>query len=148
MKREESIFEFEKKIGMVDCHYDNFPVMIPLIEKLLMLMRETNKINKRENEFFSLDFREPSFEEQGQFPMGSLILHLRWGEKRNTWIPVEDGYPENGETVQIRIYNHKIDKIVEINAIFKDYEDYRGWELMGDYGKDIIAKPTHWRFIS
>jgi hypothetical protein len=45
-------------------------------------MQETNKKHGVQCEFFRLDFRQPYFDEQLEFPYGSLILDMKWGSKK------------------------------------------------------------------
>jgi hypothetical protein len=75
-------FEYGKTIGIADCMYGDFPFMINMIGKLLNCMKESNQINGKDNEYFRLDFRPPTYYELTQYPRGSLILDLKWGCKK------------------------------------------------------------------
>lgn len=76
-------FAFEKKIGMAECMHGNIRTLINLIGKLLVCMQETNKSHGTSCEFFRLDFRSQYFDEEitQMFPIGALILDLKWGSK-------------------------------------------------------------------
>lgn len=61
------------------------------------------------------------------------------------WISVEDKYPENQQKVKIKILYEPTQEIQEIEATFKDYDDYRSWTIKKPLNLyDYIAKPTHW----
>ncbi len=75
-------FAFEKKLGIAECMHGDIQFMCNAIAKLFYCMKETNEFHKVSCEFFRLDFRQPYFEEQIQFPIGSLILDLKWGSKK------------------------------------------------------------------
>lgn len=79
---EEPNFAFEKKLRIAECVYGDIPMLSNLISKLFICMQETNKLHKVECEFFRLDFRQAYFYEQFEFPLGSLILDLKWGSKK------------------------------------------------------------------
>jgi hypothetical protein len=81
MKEEKINFAFEKKLGVAEILYGKPAQLSALIERLLYCMKETNKFHDVECEFFRLDFRQPYFDEQIQFPVGSLILDMKWGSK-------------------------------------------------------------------
>lgn len=76
-------FAFEKKLGIPDCAYGDIPLIIRAISLLLLCMKDTNKLHEKSCEFFRLDFRQQHFDESllEKFPIGSLILDLKWGSK-------------------------------------------------------------------
>lgn len=76
-------FAFEKKLGIAECLYGNPVAICDIIARLMVCMQETNKKYGVQCEFFRLDFRQPHFDEQMEFPYGSLILHIKWGSKRS-----------------------------------------------------------------
>lgn len=82
MEDKQPQFAFEKKLGLAECLYGNIPAISNAIERLMVCMKETNKIHQVECEFFRLDFRQPYLDEQMQFPYGSLILDMKWGSKK------------------------------------------------------------------
>jgi hypothetical protein len=75
-------FAFEKKLGVHDMAYGNIKLIAESLQKLMLCMKETNKIHNVDCEFFRLDFRQPYFDERMQFPIGSLILDMKWGSKK------------------------------------------------------------------
>lgn len=75
-------FCFQKKLGVHEISYGNIKFILEIMERLLVCMKETNEAHKVECEFFRLDFRESYFSERTQFPIGSLILHMKWGSKK------------------------------------------------------------------
>ena len=75
-------FAFEKKLGVHDMIYGNIPALMKMIERLLYCMKETNKNHGVKCEFFRLDFRQPYLDETFQFPIGSFILDLKFGSKK------------------------------------------------------------------
>ncbi len=75
-------FAFEKKLGINEIMYGDISFMSNSITKLLYCMKETNDLHKVSCEFFRLDFRQPYFDEQMEFPRRSLILDLKWGSKK------------------------------------------------------------------
>ncbi len=75
-------FTFQKKLGIPESMYGTHPVIINAISRLMQCMKETNELHNVSCEFFRLDFRQPYFDEQMQFPVGSLILDLKWGSKK------------------------------------------------------------------
>ena len=82
MENEAPEFAFGKKLGVSECVYGNTHQLANLIERLMFCMKETNQNHGVECEFFRLDFRQPYFDEQMQFPIGSLILDMKWGSKK------------------------------------------------------------------
>lgn len=62
------------------------------------------------------------------------------------WISVKDRYPENGQFVKIKIWDEISNSECVVNAIHKDYPDFRGWAIrLEDHeGRKLIQKPTHW----
>lgn len=82
MDEEKIPFAFEKKLGIADCLYGDIPALLMGIEKLLYCMKETNKMHNVECEFFRLDFRPRYIYEQPNFPIGSLILDMKWGSQQ------------------------------------------------------------------
>ena len=82
MESREPDFAFEKKLRISDILYRNPSAISIMIERLMVCMKETNKLHGVECEFFRLDFREPYFDEQDQFPVAALILHMKWGSKK------------------------------------------------------------------
>lgn len=75
-------FAFGKKLGIAECPYGNLATIPDMVARLMVCMKETNKSHGVECEFFRLDFRQPYFDEQMEFPFGSLILDLKWGSKK------------------------------------------------------------------
>ena len=75
-------FAFEKKIGISECVYGNLHIISDAIRRLMLCAQETNKLHNVECEFFRLDFRQSYVDEQLEFPFGSLILHMKWGSKK------------------------------------------------------------------
>ncbi len=75
-------FAFEKKIGIASSLYGDIPSLINTIQLLLHCMKETNKNHEVGCEFFRLDFRQPYFDEKNQFPIGALLLDMKWGSKK------------------------------------------------------------------
>lgn len=63
------------------------------------------------------------------------------------WISVKDGYPQDNQSVLIKIWDDKNNCVCEVPAIFTDREDYRSWEIDNQYfeNRSLIAKPTHWK---
>ena len=47
----------------------------------------------------------------------------------------------------IKIFDSKNDCDCEVEALFRDFEDYRNWSIEEKYfqGRELIAKPTAWR---
>lgn len=82
MKHEEPEFAFCKKIGIAEHLYGNTIAISNIIARLMVCMQETNNKHGVQCEFFRLDFRQPYFDERMQFPCGSLILHMKWGSKK------------------------------------------------------------------
>jgi len=82
MDSREPDFAFEKKLGIAECLYGNPIAISNMIARLMVCMQETNKLHGVECEFFRLDFRQPYLDEQFQFPFGDLILHMKWGSKK------------------------------------------------------------------
>lgn len=82
MENKEIPFAFGKKIGINDqCLGIDISLFLNIIGKLLVCMKETNKHHNIDCEFFRLDFRQPYFDEELQFPRGALILDMKWGHK-------------------------------------------------------------------
>ncbi len=81
MEDKQPEFAFQKKIGINQCMYGDISHISNIIERLMVCMMESNKFNEVECQFFRLDFRQPYFDEQMQFPYGSLILDMKWGSK-------------------------------------------------------------------
>lgn len=79
---QEPDFAFGKKLGIHQILYGDIISINKLIGKLLVLMKEVNERDGVDCEFFRLDFRQPYFDETMQFPMGSLILDMKWGSKK------------------------------------------------------------------
>jgi hypothetical protein len=77
-------FAFGKKLGINECLYGNIPKLSEMIARLLYCMKETNKIHNVSCEFFRLDFRQMTFEEDllTEFPYGSFVLDLKFGSKK------------------------------------------------------------------
>lgn len=75
-------FAFGKKLGIADCVYGNLATLASMIQRLMFCMKETNKNHGVECEFFRLDFRQPYFDETIEFPIGALILDMKWGSKK------------------------------------------------------------------
>jgi hypothetical protein len=82
MKKEEPDFAFGKKLGINECLYGDPVGISQMISRLMFCMKESNKHHGVQCEFFRLDFRQPYFDEQMQFPIGSLILDMKWGSKK------------------------------------------------------------------
>ncbi len=76
-------FAFGKLLGVNEqIHGDNHTLIIA-IERLMCCMKETNKIHNMTCEFFRLDFRPQTLNEElcRRFPLGALVLDLKWGSK-------------------------------------------------------------------
>ena len=82
MESKEPNFAFEKKLGISESLYGSHHQLLNMIGRLLQCMKETNKNYGLECEFFRLDFRQPYFDEQMQFPYGCLLLDMKWGSKK------------------------------------------------------------------
>jgi hypothetical protein len=82
MTEKEIDFVFVKKLAIAECLYGNPIAISNMISRLMFCMKETNENHKVQCEFFRLDFRQPYFDEKMQFPMGSLILEMKWGDKK------------------------------------------------------------------
>lgn len=82
MENEAPEFAFGKKLGVSDCMYGDPVGLSNIIATLILCMQETNKKHGTICEFFRLDFRQPHFDEQMQFPIGALILDMKWGSKK------------------------------------------------------------------
>jgi hypothetical protein len=82
MENKEPEFVFGKKLGIAECLYGDAVAISNMITRLMVCMQETNKIHGVQCEFFRLDFRTPYFDEQMQFPIGALILDIKWGSKK------------------------------------------------------------------
>jgi len=74
-------FEFEKTIGLHALGCDKIDFILDNIAKLLICMKETNKFHDKTCEYFRLEFRPPNFYEAMSYPLGSLILDMKWGCK-------------------------------------------------------------------
>lgn len=59
------------------------------------------------------------------------------------WISVKDTYPAHKQKIRIKVEDTKGNEH-ELECIFNDYEDYRGWEIKPPENVTIYAKPTHW----
>ena len=75
-------FAFEKKIAVNEICLDNVNSLLIAIERLLVCMKETNQNHGVSCEFFRLDFRKHNFDDIFTFPLGSLILDMKWGSKK------------------------------------------------------------------
>lgn len=82
MENKEPEFAFGKKLGIAECLHGNYHEIAKMVERLMICMRETNEKHGVFCEFFRLDFRQPYFDEQMQFPIGCLILDMKWGSKK------------------------------------------------------------------
>lgn len=78
----ESEFAFGKKLGVHEMMHGNHFQLGEMILRLFQCMKETNSKYGVTSEFFRLDFRNPHFDERLEFPMGCLILDLKWGSKK------------------------------------------------------------------
>lgn len=87
MKNEKPNFAFGKKLGLNNQLYGDISAINDAIRRLLFCMKETNDLHHVSCEFFRLDFRQPYFDEQTQFPLGSLILDMKWGSKEELESP-------------------------------------------------------------
>lgn len=74
-------FAFGKMVGITE-HYD-IHLLLNVIGQLLSCIKETNKVNNKNCEFFRLDFRPQYLDEQitNKFPIGALVLDLKFGSK-------------------------------------------------------------------
>lgn len=81
MKTKEPDFAFGKKLGIAECLHGDPIAISKMIARLMFCMQETNKLHSLYCEFFRLDFRPPSLDETLEFPMGTLILEMKWGSK-------------------------------------------------------------------
>lgn len=68
---------YEKKIMCSEQIYGDVSMYLQIIGKLLYCMKESNKINNHDCEFFQLRFRPAQFLEGGH----DLCMELRWGHK-------------------------------------------------------------------
>ena len=59
------------------------------------------------------------------------------------WISVKDKYPENNQKIKIKVKDVQ-GNLHELEGVFRDYEDYRGWTIKFPENVTIHAKPTHW----
>lgn len=77
-------FAFGKKLGINESLYHDLDNIQRGISLLMQCMKETNALHNVHCEFFRLDFRPPSFDEDliGEFPIGSLVLDMKWGSKK------------------------------------------------------------------
>jgi hypothetical protein len=82
MEKKEPNFAWGKKLGISEALYGDISVISSGIEKLLACMKESNQLNGMECEFFRIDFRPPSIDEQCQFPIGTLVLDMKWGSRK------------------------------------------------------------------
>jgi hypothetical protein len=84
MENKEPQFAFGKKLGIAECLYNDIPFMQNMIGRLMVCMKETNKLHNVSCEFFRLDFRPQTYEEEllREFPLSVLILDLKWGSKK------------------------------------------------------------------
>lgn len=80
MKNKEPDFAFRKKLGIAEFLCGDAVAVSNMIARLIVCMQETNKQHGVQCEFFRLDFRQPYFYEM-QFPVGALILDMKWGSK-------------------------------------------------------------------
>jgi hypothetical protein len=81
-ENKEPDFAFGKKLGVADIMYGNPTHISNMLARLIVCMQETNKLHNVNCEYFRLDFRPPTFDETFEFPIGSLILDMKWGSKR------------------------------------------------------------------
>lgn len=72
-------FAFEKKVGINGGVYGDAVVLTEMFQRLLVCMRETNKLHGCECEFFRLDYRQPYLDERLVFPVDCFILDMKWG---------------------------------------------------------------------
>jgi hypothetical protein len=77
-------FAFVKKLGIVDIPDQTVSIVLEVFHKLFVCMKETNDFHKVSCEFFRLDFRPQSLEEEllRKFSVGSLVMELKWGSKK------------------------------------------------------------------
>lgn len=84
MEIKEPKFAFQKRLGIAECLYGDIGSILSLVGKLLQCMKETNTYHNEDCEFFRLDFRPSTYDEEllREFPYGSLVLDLKWGSKK------------------------------------------------------------------
>ena len=84
MEEEKPNFVFGKKLGLSEQMIGNIPFIIYYIKKLLFFMKETNAKQGLTCEFFRIDFRHQTINEQLQreFPLGALIIDLKFGSPK------------------------------------------------------------------
>lgn len=82
MGDEKPDFAFGTNLGVSEVVYDNVPALINLFGRLLVCMQETNRKHGVGCAFFRLDFRQTYFDETLEFPLGSMILDMKWGCKK------------------------------------------------------------------
>jgi hypothetical protein len=82
MDNEKSDFAFGKKLGVNECLYGDPIALSNMIARLMVCIKETNEKHGVHCEFFRLDFRQAYFDEAMQFPLGALILDMKWGSKQ------------------------------------------------------------------
>ena len=70
-----------------------------------------------------------------------------WDCKCMKWISITDRYPEDKQKVKIMVEDIQ-GKEHELECIFHDYEDYRGWEIKPPENITIHAIPTHWMALT
>lgn len=77
-------FAFVKELGISEILYGDIPQISNMIARLLFCMKETNQKHNVSCEFFRLDFRPQTFDEEitRKFPIGALVLDLKWGSKK------------------------------------------------------------------
>lgn len=79
-------FAFEKKIGVCES-FDNFEnrrIIFDAFQRLFQCMKETNDLHKVYCEFFRLDFRPQTLDEEitRAFPRDMTVLDFKWGSKK------------------------------------------------------------------
>jgi hypothetical protein len=84
MSEEKDTFAFEKTLGIpMSCKiYHHKESIINAFNALYQCMRDTNKLHGLCNTFFKLEFRNPTYYEECNFPINSYILEMKWGSKK------------------------------------------------------------------
>lgn len=79
-------FAFEKKIAICESVYvnENRLIVLDAFQKLFQCVKETNELHNVSCEFFRLDFRPQTLQEEisQAFPRDMTVLDLKWGSKR------------------------------------------------------------------
>jgi hypothetical protein len=79
-------FAFGKKIAICESVYghENIRIIFDSFQRLFQCMKDTNNTHNVSCEFFRLDFRPQTLDEElsQMFPKDMTVLDLKWGSKR------------------------------------------------------------------